>query len=190
VTVQPDGDAGDRTNGHREENAPAGTSYANPEVATLSALPVNPATQPLQNLDRWKGQPTVGKNPEAWECLSARALETQLRHVDLNPPSQTVEVLNQGEQYAGKPTGSSGLTRLHQCKTSSCWSNSWMLPTSLPWTQFKDHLLSFSDVFAVDATELGSTDLTQHSIKTGDHPPIKQSPPRIPFTLRQMWRSW
>ena len=89
MTVQPDGDAGYRTTGHREENAPGGTSYTNPELATLSALPAKPAAQPLQNLDRGEGQPTVGKNPEAWECLSARALETQLRHVDLNPPSQT-----------------------------------------------------------------------------------------------------
>ena len=33
--------------------------------------------------------------------------------------------------------------------------------------------------------ELGSTDLTQHSIKTGDHPPIKQPPRRIPSALHQ-----
>ena len=45
-------------------------------------------------------------------------------------------------------------------------------------------LLQNNDVFALSNDELGTTDVT-HSIDTGDHPPIKQPPRRIPYALRQ-----
>ena len=51
--------------------------------------------------------------------------------------------------------------------------------------QMRDLVLEFADVFALDSTELGSTDLVTHHIDTGDSPPIKQPPRRIPFALRQ-----
>ena len=51
--------------------------------------------------------------------------------------------------------------------------------------QLRDHLISFADVFALDTTELGTTELTQHYIKTADHPPIKQPPRRVPFALQE-----
>ena len=51
-------------------------------------------------------------------------------------------------------------------------------------TQLEDHIASFSVVFALDATELGTTDLTEHSIQTGDQLPIRQSARRVPFALR------
>ena len=41
-----------------------------------------------------------------------------------------------------------------------------------------------ADVFALDPSELGSTDLVVHSIDTGSHPPIRQLPRRMPFSLR------
>ncbi len=34
----------------------------------------------------------------------------------------------------------------------------------------------FQDVFALDDTELGCTDLIKHTIDTGDGSPIKQQP--------------
>ena len=37
------------------------------------------------------------------------------------------------------------------------------------------------DVFALDDNELGCTDIVQHVINTGDHPPIKQPVRRLPF---------
>ena len=40
-------------------------------------------------------------------------------------------------------------------------------------------------MFAIDDTELGTTDVARHCIKTGDHPPIKQPPRRVPFSLRK-----
>ena len=50
--------------------------------------------------------------------------------------------------------------------------------------QLKDLICSYSDVFALDASELGTTDIVQHTIDTGDHSPIKQPLRRTPFALR------
>ena len=41
-----------------------------------------------------------------------------------------------------------------------------------------------ADVFAVDSTELGLTNVISHSIDTGENLPIHQPPRRIPFALR------
>ena len=45
-------------------------------------------------------------------------------------------------------------------------------------------LLDYKDIFALDSTELGSTDSVHHVINTGDHPPIRQQARCIPFALR------
>ena len=52
-------------------------------------------------------------------------------------------------------------------------------------SRLRDLLLEFDDVFALDSTELGSTDVVQHRIDTGDQLPIRQPARRIPFALRQ-----
>ena len=41
-----------------------------------------------------------------------------------------------------------------------------------------------SDVFAMDPSELGSTDLVTHQFDTGEHQPIRQLPRRMPYSLR------
>ena len=51
--------------------------------------------------------------------------------------------------------------------------------------QLQAAIYEFSDVFAVDDTELGCTDLVQHSIDTGNHPPIRQQPYRTPVVRRR-----
>ena len=50
--------------------------------------------------------------------------------------------------------------------------------------QLETLVMEFADVFAVDSSELGSTDLVTHSINTGESPPIKQPARRMPFALR------
>ena len=45
-------------------------------------------------------------------------------------------------------------------------------------------LSSYSDVFALDPSELGTTELVTHPINTGQHLPIKQPLRRTPFALR------
>ena len=49
----------------------------------------------------------------------------------------------------------------------------------------KSLLVSYSDVFALNPNELGTTQLVTHSIDTGSHPPIKQPIRRTPFALRK-----
>lgn len=51
-----------------------------------------------------------------------------------------------------------------------------------------DHFLSLkklicanTDVFTLEDEKLGHTDLVQHQVNTGDHPPIKQHARRVPF---------
>ena len=51
--------------------------------------------------------------------------------------------------------------------------------------QLETLVMEFADVFAVDSSELGSTDLVTHSINTGESPPIKQPARRTPFALRR-----
>ena len=42
----------------------------------------------------------------------------------------------------------------------------------------------FADVFALNAMEVGHTNLVQHHINTADHVPVKQASRRVPFSLR------
>ena len=51
--------------------------------------------------------------------------------------------------------------------------------------QLKHLLADNTDVFAVNNAALGCTDLVQHVIETGSHPPIKQQPYCTPFTQRK-----
>ena len=51
--------------------------------------------------------------------------------------------------------------------------------------KLKDLLTEYQHVFALDNSELGSTDLVEHLIDTGDSKPIHQHPRRIPFALRE-----
>ena len=41
------------------------------------------------------------------------------------------------------------------------------------------------EIFALDPMEVGRTGLVQHTINTGEHAPVKQTPLRIPFSLRK-----
>ena len=50
--------------------------------------------------------------------------------------------------------------------------------------ELKEMIKNNSDVFAMNPSELGSTDLVTHHIDTADHSPIRQLPRRMPFSLR------
>ena len=45
-------------------------------------------------------------------------------------------------------------------------------------------VMEFSDVFALNSSELGRTSITTHKIDTGDSPPLRQPPRHVPFALR------
>ena len=50
--------------------------------------------------------------------------------------------------------------------------------------QLKELIQKYSDVFALDASELGTTTLVQHVITTGEHTPVRQPARRMPFSLQ------
>ena len=51
--------------------------------------------------------------------------------------------------------------------------------------KLQDILDRNADLFAKSDCDLGSTDLVKVKIDTGDHPPVKQNPYRLPFSQRQ-----
>ena len=62
-----------------------------------------------------------------------------------------------------------------------------LTPGSLSPEQFnslKRLIADNADVFALNDAELGHTDLVQHQVDTGDHPPIKQPVRRVLFVYR------
>ena len=50
--------------------------------------------------------------------------------------------------------------------------------------QLRELNVIYAGVFALDSIELGTTNVVQHTIDTGDSPPIKQPLRRTPFALR------
>ena len=52
--------------------------------------------------------------------------------------------------------------------------------------QSNDLLVEYADVFALDLSKLGITDLVTYAIATGDSVPIKQAARWIPFALRKI----
>jgi hypothetical protein len=46
-------------------------------------------------------------------------------------------------------------------------------------------LLKFQEVFSKSSSDIGYTELIQHGINTGNAPPIKQKPYRIPLAKRE-----
>ena len=57
--------------------------------------------------------------------------------------------------------------------------------TAEEFDELRKLICEFSDVFALDSSELGCTNCVQHVIETGDHPPIKQQPYRTPIVHRK-----
>ena len=51
--------------------------------------------------------------------------------------------------------------------------------------QLKALILEFSDVFALDDSELGCTNMVQHQIDMGEHTPIRQQPYRSPVVRHE-----
>ena len=50
-------------------------------------------------------------------------------------------------------------------------------------------LVEYQDIFATHKYDLGLTNLVKHNIDTGDHPPIKQNPRRLPLVQTEEARA-
>ena len=57
--------------------------------------------------------------------------------------------------------------------------------TEQQFQELKTVIVQNADVFALKDSELGCTNVVQHEIYTGDHPPIKQPIRRMPFVYRE-----
>jgi hypothetical protein len=57
--------------------------------------------------------------------------------------------------------------------------------TEMQKAEVKKLLLEYQDIFLAPGGELGRTTLVQHTIDTGDHPPIKQPPRRTAWVHRE-----
>jgi hypothetical protein len=51
--------------------------------------------------------------------------------------------------------------------------------------KLKEFLLKYQDVFSKSSSDIGYTELIQHGINTGNAPPIKLKPYRIPLAKRK-----
>ena len=51
--------------------------------------------------------------------------------------------------------------------------------------KLRNLVIEYNDVFAKDPSELGRTNVTQQTIDTSAHAPIKQLPHQTPFSLRK-----
>ena len=49
--------------------------------------------------------------------------------------------------------------------------------------KLKELLVANAGIFALDSSELGTTDVVTHAVNTGDHPPVRQHLRRIAFAL-------
>ncbi|CAG2204440.1 unnamed protein product [Mytilus edulis] len=47
--------------------------------------------------------------------------------------------------------------------------------------KFRDLLIEYSDIFSKSSEDIGLTDLVEHTINTGNNPPVRQRPRRIPL---------
>jgi transposase InsO family protein len=51
--------------------------------------------------------------------------------------------------------------------------------------ELKKLILEYSDIFATSSMDLGKLDTVKHEIKVQKHPPIKQRPYRVPYSLKE-----
>ena len=111
--------------------------------------------------------------------LSPAILTTTTDEEDiLNEPASRVSTLTQHEQVASAPGDRTQQLLEDLQPESDTLSNE-------EREQWRVFLSKYNHLFALDKSELGSTNVITHSINTGDHPPIRQAVRRTPFALRQ-----
>ena len=90
-----------------------------------------------------------------------------------------------------RATDSAAVNRLNSSLDQECRKEKLLdklkLPTLPPdeLQQLKDFLVDHHDVFSLEEGEHGETDMMQFEIDTGDAPPQKQPPRKMPFVVRQ-----
>ena len=57
--------------------------------------------------------------------------------------------------------------------------------SSAEQSRLRELLQDYRDIFAIHPDELGRTNIVQHHIETGDHPPIRSRPYRVPYAQKE-----
>ena len=57
--------------------------------------------------------------------------------------------------------------------------------SSVEQSRLRELLQDYRDIFAIHPDELGRTNIVQHHIETGDHPPIRSRPYRVPYAQKE-----
>ena len=99
------------------------------------------------------------KRPTSQDAVHAGEREPEVHHISGEPADRGQQLLEQLELPSGHLT-------------------------AIQRTRLVELLQSYSDVFALDPSELGVTSVVQHSIHTGEHRPTRQPVRRMPFSLR------
>ena len=126
---------------------------------------------------RWEvgGSTDVNSLPDSTVAVSGGSVNM------LTTASGTNSERHPEEQLLGEPLeGDSRLLRLFNALTVDD-SNL----TAEQFSLIKSLVVEYSDVFALDVSELGSTNLVFHTINTGDSPPVRQPVRQTPFALRE-----
>ena len=156
-------------------------TQGNPNMAALVVASTDPHGEQEGTEDERGDEASWPRNPGKREMET-----TDLKGAD-NQPKDDAEQANCGPSYLASATRwpSSSLEGDRNGQLLQQLNLDLTHLTPLEQTKLRDCLLSSADVFALGASELGTTRLIQHGIKTGDHSPIKQPPRRVPFALRK-----
>ena len=105
--------------------------------------------------------------------------------IALTQPIETSDLTeNQTEKTPEKEANSSKIENTHLHEISVDFSKSNL--TFDQQNQLKNLLNEFHDIFTKDEHDLGKTDIVQHKIDVGDHPPIKSTPYRVPYSQQSI----
>ena len=124
-------------------------------------------------LNNWGSSPIIMKKGSHIGVLEEVSVVSKSEKVWAEQPSEVVRVCQPNSQVAER------LKELQaQLQVGKTWSKR-------ERTQLTELLLKFQDVFALSDKELGETNVVSHSIDTGNAPPVKSTPRRLPYSLRK-----
>ena len=105
--------------------------------------------------------------------------------IALTQPTETSDLTkNQTEKTPENEANNSKTENTHLHEISVDFSKSNL--TFDQQNQLKNLLNEFHDIFTKDEHDLGKTDIVQHKIDVGDHPPIKSTPYRVLYSQRSI----
>ena len=126
--------------------------------------------------------PEYWRSPRMTWCHSVLSIHHQSQWPSTRTPVGTFSQLEDG---ALEPASCNRLATKKPRQTKPLQSEEFDLDTmnlSSPQRKELASLLDqFTDIFSSGPADLGQTGIMQHCIDTGDHPPIKQAPRRVPM---------